>query len=432
MKKRKIIAVIASILALMLVFSGLNGCSCSRNDKESTGSAEESRGSDQNSRSEGTETLEESSGTEEGNSGKDPSKTEDDSSEGHSSRTAEDKTKSLDPDEETGSASTKENSESMTADKEESDSKETTSSQTAEPGKTDAEDDDKTSTSSDPGDRTSREESETSKERTTREESETSEDDTSRTDTKPSDKAEESTEESQPSTEEPTETVTESEEPPFIPSTFPIDEPTKPTAPAEPSTSLIPQPTRTAITFPYEIPGTDIVIRQFTSYNGYYIEDVSDDEISNVATIVLENKGGDKEFIGVAINQETVSLAFSASDIPSGARVVVQEQTRASFTGEPCYSCTASYNDVGKLEMSEDKISITENGDGTFTVKNISDETLSTILVYFKNYLPEENAYVGGVTYRVRITDLPAGASFKASASHYDSVYSRIVKAVVE
>ena len=55
-----------------------------------------------------------------------------------------------------------------------------------------------------------------------------------------------------------------------------------------------------------------------------------------------------------------------------------------------------------------------------------------TVLVYFKNYLPEENAYVGGVTYRVRITDLPAGASFKASASHYDSVYSRIVKAVVE
>ena len=430
MKKRKIIAVIASILALMLVFSGLNGCSCNRNDNKTTGSAEESRGSDQDSRSEGTETLEESSGTKEGSS----------------SRTAEDKTNTSDSDEETGSASTEEKSENDSddeeesgtsetgngiesdsskseednhSDKEESD-KESTSSKTTESEKTSTEEDDRTTTSSDPAERTSREESETS------------DDDTSRTDTKPSDKTEESTEETQSSTEEPTETVTESEEPPFIPSTFPIDEPTKPTAPAEPSSSLIPQPTRTVITFPYEIPGTDIVIRQFTSYNGYYIEDVSDDEISNVATIVLENKGGDKEFIGVAINQETVSLAFSASDIPSGARVVVQEQTRAAFTGEPCYSCTASYNDVGKLEMSEDKISITENGDGTFTVKNISDETLSTILVYFKNYLPEENAYVGGVTYRVRITDLPAGASFKASASHYDSEYSRIVKAVVE
>ena len=43
--------------------------------------------------------------------------------------------------------------------------------------------------------------------------------------------------------------------------------------------------------FPYAIPGSDLVIEQINSYDGIFFEDGTDREVSNVSAIVLANKG---------------------------------------------------------------------------------------------------------------------------------------------
>lgn len=186
------------------------------------------------------------------------------------------------------------------------------------------------------------------------------------------------------------------------------------------------------ISFPYEIPGTDLVVQQIRSYDGIYIEDGSDSETAGIAALVLTNNGENLEFAGIGISQGTRNLGFSASQIPAGATIIIQEQTKASYSTDPYYTATATTTPVDEFEMSEDLVSVKDNGDNSLTVKNNSDETLGDVKVFFKNYLPDEDVYVGGITYNITLTDLEAGSSLTVSASHYDSTYSKVVKVEAE
>lgn len=170
--------------------------------------------------------------------------------------------------------------------------------------------------------------------------------------------------------------------------------------------NIITPPALPAISFPYTVSGTDIVVEQISSYNGYYIEDGQDQAVSNVAAIVVTNKGSDLEFLGIGIAQVGISLTFSGSQIPSGATVIILEQNKAAYNGAACYSCTATVNRIEKFSMEEGRIKIEQEVDGTFTVYNISEETLPSVRVQFKKYLPGEDIYVGGITYTVTIPDL--------------------------
>ena len=184
------------------------------------------------------------------------------------------------------------------------------------------------------------------------------------------------------------------------------------------------------ISFPYELSGSDLVVERIQSYSGYYIEDASDSDVSGVAAIVLTNNGKDDlEFAGIGISQGDRSLAFSASQIPAGATVIVLEQNKSAFSSDPYYSATATTTPVEKFEMSEELVTVKDNGDNSLIVSNVSDKTLSEVKIFFKNYLADEDVYVGGITYTITMTEqLEPGASIGVSASHYDSKFSKVVE----
>jgi len=187
------------------------------------------------------------------------------------------------------------------------------------------------------------------------------------------------------------------------------------------------------IAFPYVIEGTDIVVEQIGSYDGYFIEDGSDKEVSGIAAIILKNNGGDLRFVGIGISQGERSLAFSGSIIPAGATVVLQEQNGAAYSAsDPYYSATASTESTDGFEMSEDLVSVKDNTNGGLTVTNISGKMLPLVKIYYKNYLPDEKAYVGGITYCITLKDVEPETSTDVSASHYDSKYGKVLEVIVE
>ena len=186
------------------------------------------------------------------------------------------------------------------------------------------------------------------------------------------------------------------------------------------------------ISFPYAIPGTDLVVEQIRSYDGIFIEDASDSETSGIAALVLTNNGDNLEFAGIGISQGTRSLGFSASQIPAGATVIIQEQNKASFSSDPYYSATATTTPVEEFEMSEELVSVKDNGDNSLDVTNLTDKTLSEVKLSFKNYLPEEDVYVGGITYNITLKDLEPNTAMTVSANHYDSKYSKVLEVHAE
>ena len=191
------------------------------------------------------------------------------------------------------------------------------------------------------------------------------------------------------------------------------------TPPAEP-----PIPT---ISFPYAIPGTDLVVRQVSPYNGNFIEDGSDAEVSGIAAIVLTNQGGDLDFAGIGISQGERSLAFSASQIPAGATVIIQEQNKAAYAEDFYYSCTATVTASAGLKPEVEGLVIEKHNDGTFDVANVGEETVPEIRVFFKNYLPGEDVYVGGITYSVTLNEVEPQTAVTVTSNHFDAEYSRIV-----
>ncbi len=194
-------------------------------------------------------------------------------------------------------------------------------------------------------------------------------------------------------------------------------------------TSIEPTPIPT-IDFPYAIPGTDLTILQVSPYSGYFLEDGSGDRVSNIMTIVLKNNGGDLAYAGIGVSQGERNLAFTASSIPAGSTVIIQEQNRAAYMDGSFYSATATTSPSEGLTISSDVLAIEDNGDNTFTVNNVSGEIIGSAVISYKSYLPNEDVYVGGITYTINLTGLEPDTPIIVESSHYVSGSSVIVSAI--
>ena len=188
------------------------------------------------------------------------------------------------------------------------------------------------------------------------------------------------------------------------------------------------QETVKGISLPYSIGGSGLVIRSITSYDGTYIEDGSDSDISGVTVIILENTGDTEvEYASITVNREGTELQFEASALPAGGTVVVQEKNRVLFEGGNYTDCSADVAEIEEFDMSSDQIRVDETGDQTLTVTNLTDENIPAVRIFYKFYMEDEDTYVGGITYTAKITGLDANASVEITPSHYLKGSSRIM-----
>ena len=188
------------------------------------------------------------------------------------------------------------------------------------------------------------------------------------------------------------------------------------------------QETVQGISLPYSIGGSGLVIRSITSYDGTYIEDGSDSDISGVTVIILENTGDTEvEYASITVNREGTELQFEASALPAGGTVVVQEKNRVLFEGGNYTDCSADVAEIEEFDLSSDQIRVDETGDQTLTVTNLTDENIPAVRIFYKFYMEDEDTYVGGITYTAKITGLDANASVEITPSHYLKGSSRIM-----
>lgn len=169
-------------------------------------------------------------------------------------------------------------------------------------------------------------------------------------------------------------------------------------------------------------------IHKIDSYTGPYWEDGSDEEVSELLMIELENISGKDIQIAVVqllFGEETA--IFQVTNLPEGESVIALEQNRRKYTEEmPAQVTVENIAYMDEFSMEEDAVKITAF-DGIINVENISEKDIEqTIFVYYKNY--EEGQYHGGITYRVRIEEgLKAGEIRQLKASHFYAEKSRIL-----
>ena len=223
-----------------------------------------------------------------------------------------------------------------------------------------------------------------------------------------------------------------------VPVTTAVTEPTQaPTeAPTEAPPPVIvlptepPETTSPYVSFPYPIPETPLVIEDIKSYSGIYLEDGSDEPIEDVAAIIVRNEGSQcVEYAEIYLDGTEEDLHFVLSGLEAGASAVVMEADRDSAVMQNYWQITADAAVTDFFEMSEEALTIEETEDGQLLITNISKTDIPCARIFYKFYLADENLYVGGIAYTVKLLDLKAGASATVAPSHYAAGQSKIIMA---
>lgn len=176
--------------------------------------------------------------------------------------------------------------------------------------------------------------------------------------------------------------------------------------------------------------GNGITIDGFISYTGAFMEDRTDEVVTDVLGIRVTN-AGDKyiQTMDITLSAGETQAEFSLSSLFPGETVVVLEKNRMSYSTAPEFDQVRT-DAVALFEshpgMCEDKLEI-QCLNGVINVTNISGADITgDILIYYKNYV--SGMYYGGITYRLRIQGgLKAGEIRQGSAAHFNPDNSAIV-----
>lgn len=172
-----------------------------------------------------------------------------------------------------------------------------------------------------------------------------------------------------------------------------------------------------------------VTVEKVGRYAGIFVEDGSDEIVSDVFAITVVNNS-DKmlQYAQVVITCGGEEYTFDMSTIPAGARAQVLEKNKKALpedlSGAQTVLTTVTefqeapslYADVFEFAPSEYSVGI----------KNVSKSDITgDIYVYYKTRVGD--LYMGGITYRAKVTDLAAGEEKSAYASHFYGSDSEIL-----
>lgn len=164
-------------------------------------------------------------------------------------------------------------------------------------------------------------------------------------------------------------------------------------------------------------------------YAGSFIEDGSDDVLSDVCAITVKNNAAATvQYAHITLSIGEGSYEFDLSTLPSGASAQLLELSRQPLP-ESTDGLTASLTSFAPFDteptLCEDAISI-DAQDTAITITNVSGSDITgQIYVYYKSAYGD--LYIGGITYRTGVSGLAAGESTTLYASHYSTAYSKIM-----
>lgn len=177
-------------------------------------------------------------------------------------------------------------------------------------------------------------------------------------------------------------------------------------------------------------PNVQLEVTAVGRYSGAYVEDGTEEEVTDVLALVIKNTGNTwVEYAELTLECGDKTGLFCLSALPNGSSALVMEANRLTyqqgtsyrFTNEPkCAELTSAVMDFsGEFELYPD--------DGVINIKNISEHDISSdVCVAYKNY--RYGLYFGGICYRARVEGgLAAGEVAQRIQKHYSKDASVIL-----
>lgn len=168
--------------------------------------------------------------------------------------------------------------------------------------------------------------------------------------------------------------------------------------------------------------GGGVYVEQIKSYTGTYMEDGSDQVVSDVMMILVSNtSGSDIQLMNIELRYPEGVYHFQLTNLPTGSKAVLLEKNRAAMPKsnptEALATNTALFREPMEADLSVYEIS---GADGVLNVKNISGADITgNIYVYYKYRI--QDLFYGGITFRVQIEGgLKDGEIRQIMTNHYN------------
>lgn len=183
--------------------------------------------------------------------------------------------------------------------------------------------------------------------------------------------------------------------------------------------------------------GNNLEVLGVGKYTGIYVEDGTDEVVSDVLMMKLANNGEDTvEYAKITMEIQGEIAEFSVSALKPGATIVLLEKNRMAYDKTINYSnATVNCENLALFRnapsLREDKLTI-QSLNGAINVTNISGQDIpGRIAIYYKN--KAAGIYYGGITYRIVLENgLKAGEIGQLMASHFSETGSEIVFVTID
>lgn len=168
--------------------------------------------------------------------------------------------------------------------------------------------------------------------------------------------------------------------------------------------------------------GNDLEITEIGKYTGSFVEDGTDEDVTDVMMITIKNNGENTlQYAEIQLVSEKETIEFALSTLPPGKEMIVLEKNRKGYLknlehAEIRLNNVVFFNEEPNLY--EDVFNI-EKLKGALNIKNITKTNIEgPIAVYYKAI--NDNYYYGGITYRVVIHEgIKAGETHQVMSNHF-------------
>lgn len=185
--------------------------------------------------------------------------------------------------------------------------------------------------------------------------------------------------------------------------------------------------------FPFALEYTSLVAQKLIAYDGAYLEDGLEENVVDIAALVLENTGTTGiEYAQIVLMQGGRELYFDATYIPPKSTVLLLEDNKQPYSDAPATACRCRTVIPGVFDRAERSVSVKETGMCTLEVTNLTEQEMDCVRVYYKLHEGEKDLYVGGITYSTVIPNLLPGETRAITPYRYASGYAQVVAVVLE
>lgn len=186
------------------------------------------------------------------------------------------------------------------------------------------------------------------------------------------------------------------------------------------------------LVFPFDIPGTALTALSLVCYEGTFLEDGGDLEVTEITALMLRNNG-DKHIINASVElvQGGNILVFELTHVPVHGEILVLERKKQPYLRIPISECRA---DVHTEDYNgwDDALLLTVAGKQELIADNLTERELKNVIVYYKTYYAPGGFYVGGITHSIQMESLDQGEEARLFPHPYISDSSAVVWAAFD